>query len=196
MSSAEQVTVHPVGLSDGRVRVIIESITPSVDGGRFPVKRTVGDSVVVEADCFADGHDVVACALLWRRGDGGAWRNTALQSRGNDRWRASFAVDALGSWQYTVCAWVVPYLSWRHDFARRVDAEDLRIEALSGAKLIEETAARAASAGDAELLRSWARELAAAAEAGADIEALKRRGMDQARSAIAQRHPDLRHALT
>ncbi len=54
---------------DGRARVVIEDVAPAVDGGRFAVKRVVGDEVVVEADCFADGHDVVACvaALAARR---------------------------------------------------------------------------------------------------------------------------------
>ena len=52
---------------DGRVRAVVETITPSVDGGRFAAKRVVGDRVVVEADCFADGHDVIAVRLKWRR---------------------------------------------------------------------------------------------------------------------------------
>ena len=52
--------VKPIGLTDGRVRVVIESIQPAVDGGRFPIKRVKGDEVVVEADCFADGLVVVA----------------------------------------------------------------------------------------------------------------------------------------
>ena len=52
---------------------------------------------------------------------------------GNDRWRAAFVVDALGPWEYTVRAWVDPFLSWRSDFARRVDADDLRLAALGGA---------------------------------------------------------------
>ncbi len=33
---------------------------------------------------------------------------------------------AVGRWQYTVCAWVDPFLSWRHDFERRVDVDDLK----------------------------------------------------------------------
>jgi starch synthase (maltosyl-transferring) len=192
--SAETVT--PLGITDGRVRVVIERVTPSLDGGRFPIKRIVGDSVQVEADCFADGHDVVACALLWRRADAAPWRNTLMQPASQDRWRATFPVDAVGRWQYTVCAWVDPFLSWRHDFARRVDLDDLRIAARSGAMLIEEAAQRTERGADAELLRAWARELEQAALGGAGVDELSRIGMDEARSAIAQRQPDLRHALT
>ncbi len=202
MAAGAEVT--PIVVSDGRVRVVIESVTPCVDGGRFPVKRVVGDTLVVEADCFADGHDVVACHLLWRRAGNASWTATTMAPLGNDRWRASCVVDAVGAWQYTVRAWVDPFLSWRHDFARRIDADDLRIAALSGAALIEQAAERAEKAGEGELLRAWSRELAQAAKNAAkdaakdaaSPEALKRVGLDEARAAIATRHPDLRHALT
>jgi starch synthase (maltosyl-transferring) len=213
-SSSPTPAIRPIGLEDGRVRVVIEGVTPAVDDGRFAIKRVVGDTVVVEADCFADGHDLVACALLWRIQGAEQWQRRPMEPLGNDRWRGSFEVDALGSWQYTVCAWVDPFLSWRSDFARRVDAEDVRIAALSGASLIAEAAERArrAKAGaDAKLLKAWAAELAAAAgdatagaetgaETGADVgtplATLQALGLDEARSEAAQRHPDLRHAHT
>ena len=188
--------VHPIALTDGRVRVVIENIQPAVDGGRFPVKRITGDEVVVEADCFADGHDVVACMLKWRSA-GSAWKSTPMQPLANDRWRASFVVAALGTWEYAVCAWVDPFQSWRHDFARRVDLDDVRIAAASGAGLIEACAGRSDRAADAELLRAWSRELAQlAADPQADVDALKRVGDDEARAAVARRYPDLRHAFT
>ena len=142
-----EVSVLPVALADGRMRAVVENISPSVDGGRFPIKRVVGDVVEVSADCFADGHDVVACALMWRRPGETNWRNAPMAPLGNDRWRAGFRVDVVGAWQYTVCAWVDPFLSWRHDFARRVDAQDVRGAARTGAMLLEEAASRASQAG-------------------------------------------------
>ena len=187
--------VEPVALRDGRVRVVIEQIQPCVDGGRFPAKRVVGDSVCVEADCFADGHDVVACAVQWRRSPDDAWQSAPMVGLGNDRWRATFAVDAAGSWQYAVCAWVDPFLSWRHDFERRIDADDLRAAARSGAALID-AAARRARGSDARLLKAWSRELLAALDQSADANALKALGLDAARGAVAERHPDLSHAHT
>ena len=66
-------------------RVIIEGVTPQVDEGRFPVKRTPGEDVVVEADAFADGHDVLAAVVLWRRCGDEAWNETPLIPLGNDR---------------------------------------------------------------------------------------------------------------
>ena len=187
--------VTPIAVPDGRVRIIIESVTPSVDGGRFPAKRIIGDAVRVEADCFADGHDVVAAQLLWRQASDPGWTTTPMSALGNDRWRASFTVDAIGDWEYTVRAWVDPFLSWRHDFARRVDAEDVRIAALSGATLIEQAAGRATASGEAELLSAWSRELFHAAKAATPLVALKALGLDEARAPVAMRYPDLTHAL-
>src|SRR5512134_960179 len=146
--------------SDGRMRAVIENVAPCVDGGRFAVKRVVGDRVVVEADCFADGHDVLAARVLWRAEAERDWHEAPMTPIGNDRWRGSFDVDRLGRYVYTATAWVDPFLSWRHDFARREDAEDLRIAALAGADLVAAAAARAPQAERARLA-SWADRLRA-----------------------------------
>ncbi len=50
-------------------RVVIEAIAPQVDGGRYPVKRTPGDPMIVEADIFTDGHDQLRALLRWREVD-------------------------------------------------------------------------------------------------------------------------------
>ena len=57
-------TPHTPDSLDGRARIVIEGVQPEVDCGLFPIKRTVGEKVVVEADIFADGHDVLDCRLL------------------------------------------------------------------------------------------------------------------------------------
>ena len=191
-----EFSVVPIELGDGRVRAVIENVQPAVDAGRFPVKRIVGDALVVEADCFADGHDVVAAVLKWRRRGAAEWRSAPMAPLVNDRWRASFVVDTLGTWEYTVRAWVDPFQSWLHDFARRVDADDVRIAASTGALLIEQAAERAGRDGDAELLRSWARELGRVAKDSAtEADVVKHIGNDEPRAAIARRYPDLTHAV-
>ena len=53
-------------------------------------------------------------------------------------------------------AWVDHFLSWRHDFARRVDAEDMRVAALVGAELIDAAARARAAATTASGCRRWA----------------------------------------
>ncbi len=187
--SEPRASPEPQG--DGRVRAVVESISPSVDGGRFAAKRVVGDKVEVEADCFADGHDVLAARLLWRPDSERAWREAPMTPIGNDRWRGSFVVGTAGRYRYTVTAWVDAFLSWRHDFARRVDPEDIRVAALVGAELVEQAAARAADADRAPLA-----ETAKLLRRAEDPEALRRAGLDEALAALAGRYPDRRFAFT
>jgi starch synthase (maltosyl-transferring) len=87
-------------------RVVVECVTPEVDEGRFAVKRTVGEEVAVEADVFADGHDAVSAALLWRRTGGDEWHETRMAALGNDRWRASFTCAEHTDYEYTVEGWI------------------------------------------------------------------------------------------
>src|SRR3954470_3437173 len=74
-------------------RVIVEAVTPQVDEGRYPAKRTVGEDVVVEADVYADGHDAIAAVLLWRVQGERTWREAPMAPLGNDRFRGSFPAE-------------------------------------------------------------------------------------------------------
>jgi starch synthase (maltosyl-transferring) len=143
---------------------VIENVEPNVDGGRYPVKRVVGDEVTVEADCFCDGHDVLRVLLLHRPAGAPAWQESPMQALANDRWRGSFPVDKLGRYEYTVCAWVDPFLSWRRDLERRVDAADIREALATGAQIVRSAAQRANGAGQRRL-STFSRELAAATDA-------------------------------
>jgi len=87
-------------------RVVIENVTPQIDGGRFPAKRTVGETVVVEADAFADGHDLLSVVLLWRRRGTKKWNETVMAPLGNDRWRSAFTVSEYRDYEFTVEAWI------------------------------------------------------------------------------------------
>ena len=80
----------------GLRRVIIEGISPEVDGGRFAAKRCIGDLVRIEADIFTDGHDSVAGALLYRFQNTSEWNEARFEAINNDRWWASFRVTELG----------------------------------------------------------------------------------------------------
>src|SRR5947207_9937858 len=107
----------------------------------------------------------------------------------NDRWRAEFVLGAPGRYRYTILAWVDAFLSWHHEFMRRVEAEDVRIAAQVGASLIDETAARAEPA-DRTSLGKWAARLRTESDA-ARLHALAE---DESLAALAARYPDLRHA--
>jgi starch synthase (maltosyl-transferring) len=143
---------------EGRYRVVIENLTPSIDDGRFPIKRTPGELVVVEADAFADGHDVVAVVLRHRRaGEHEPWHESAMNALTNDRWRGSFVVEATGGYEYRVDAWVDHFASWSHGLERWLSAkQDVSSELLEGAAMLRAAAARATSEHEQRLLVSVA----------------------------------------
>ncbi len=114
-----------------RKRVIIEGVTPEIDGGLFPVKRTVGDRLRVEADIVADGHEVLAAELLYRRAAEPDWQAVPMQSLVNDRWRGEFTVTELGRYQYTLQAWIDRFRTWQRDLQKKAEAgQDVAVELL------------------------------------------------------------------
>src|SRR5512133_1567423 len=83
-------------------RVVVENVQPQIDCGRFPIKRSLGETVYVTADIHADGHDVLAAALLYRRAGDSDWREVAMDFVENDQWAAAFVVERLGRYEYTI----------------------------------------------------------------------------------------------
>src|SRR4051812_46904301 len=116
---AAEVDTQPESMPS---RAVILAVRPEVDGGRFPVKRTVGETVEIEADFVADGHDLLRGVLLHRPPGDTQWHEVELVAAGNDTWRASFVATALGRHLYTVIAWVDEFASWRHGLDRKVKA--------------------------------------------------------------------------
>jgi starch synthase (maltosyl-transferring) len=145
--------------------VVIENLHPIIDGGRYPIKRIVGEDLVVEADIFKDGHDVVAAVLKWRVLGKRAWRETPMTFVDNDRWRGVCTLYDETIHEYTVEAWTDTFRSWQHEFAKKFEAgiSDLRSEALEGAALVEAAAARARDRADAARLREFSEQIAAGA---------------------------------
>jgi starch synthase (maltosyl-transferring) len=140
-------------------RVVIEDLRPQIDCGRFPIKRVIGDTVRVEADVFADGHDVIVCQLLHRHAEESAWQHTLMHALGNDRWQAEFTVARLGRYRYTITAWADAFLSWRGSLAKRREAgQDLGLAFRSGAQILREHAVHAKGA-DKEALLAYAAKL-------------------------------------
>jgi starch synthase (maltosyl-transferring) len=135
----------------GRRRAVISGVQPEIDAGRFPAKRTVGETVVVEADVFCDGHDEPSCALLWRYKADSDWQSTPMAPIGQDRWRGQFEVDTLGFYRFTVLGWVDHFKTWRHDLQKRVAADqELGVDLRIGAEMIGAAAERAEAAGNAD----------------------------------------------
>jgi len=146
---------------EGTKRIVIEGVNPEIDSGRFPIKRIIGDQVVVEADIFADGHDVLSAALLYRKEGDRNWIEVPMELLVNDRWRGSFAVTELGHYRYTLIAWVDRFKTWQKDMVKKVEAkQDVSVDFLVGAQLIEEASQRAGKR-DAGSMRKWAESLRA-----------------------------------
>lgn len=124
-------------------RVVIERVEPEVDGGRFAIKRTVGDEVRVRADIYADGHDLLGAVLLCRRAGESAWTEVPMRLVNNDRWEGKFRVEALGRYVYTIVAWVDAFRTWSADLQKRVDAgQDISVDVLIGAEMARAAADR------------------------------------------------------
>ncbi len=129
-------------MKEGRKRVIISGVNPEIDGGLFPIKRTVGEKVVVEADIFTDGHDLLSCVLLFRKEDDRNWEVVPMEPLVNDRWRGSFLVTEMGRYRYTLKAWVDRFKTWRRDLKKKVDAgQDVSVDLQIGVQFIEEAVA-------------------------------------------------------
>jgi starch synthase (maltosyl-transferring) len=140
-------------------RVVIRGVAPELESGRFPIKRVVGESVTVEADIFADGHDSIAAVVRYRHEDDEAWSEIPMDPLGNDHWQAEFPVEILGQYIYTVSAWIDSFQTWYKDFLKRVAAaQDVTVDLQIGANLINAAAERAAG-DDAEKLQRLASKL-------------------------------------
>ncbi|WP_396194923.1 alpha-1,4-glucan--maltose-1-phosphate maltosyltransferase [Flavobacterium sp.] len=121
-----------------QTRIIIENVTPQLDGGAFYVKRIVGQSVVVKANVFADGHDVVAASVKFKHESTKKWQEVRMIELGNDEWQAEFIVDTQGHFSYFVEAWVDYALNWQHGTERKIqDNQYVKSELLEGAEYCE-----------------------------------------------------------
>jgi starch synthase (maltosyl-transferring) len=130
--------------TQGTIRPVIEAVRPQVDGGRYPAKAATGDVVTVEADAFADGHDLLACEVRHRHTTDNRWLSVTMVPIGNDRWRGTFAVADLGRHRFAVHAWIDRFGTWCRDLRARMDAaQDPSADLLVGADLLRRTARRA-----------------------------------------------------
>lgn len=125
-------------------RVIIESIEPEIDGGKFPAKAILGDKAMVEADIFIDGNELIHAELLHRKKGEKSWLRAEMIPLVNDRWRAGFLVDKLGKYEFSFEAWIDHFQTWLRDFIKKIDAGiDIEADILVCAQMIKEAAEQA-----------------------------------------------------
>jgi starch synthase (maltosyl-transferring) len=136
-SSLQAWDISPADPTGPRFR--IEDIYPCVEGGRYPVKRIVGEAVDVWADIFREGHDVIAAALLWKREHGSDWQRQPMALHGNDRWHGSFTPLEPGWYLFAIEAWTDQFATWAREFRLKQEAgQDVSLEAREGAQLVSE----------------------------------------------------------
>ena len=126
-------------------RIIIEDVHPQIDGGRFAVRRAMGEAVHVKAAIFVDGHDRLAAELLYRMKDRQNWLTRPMALLGNDLWHSTFRVMEMAAYQYTVHAWIDRFGTWVDSVQKKYAAgHPLSLEMMEGAEIIEAAAQRAA----------------------------------------------------
>jgi starch synthase (maltosyl-transferring) len=139
-------------------RIVIQYPQPTIDVGRYAVKRCVGDTVRVSADIFRDGHDLMRAAVRYRRrgrGRNNGWREAPLRRIDAQvdgvRWAGEFELDAIGDWEYEIHAWVDRFGTWRDELRRKLGAgqTDLAGELSEGRLLLEQVSELVATQGDA-----------------------------------------------
>jgi len=189
--------------AEGRKRVVIEHIEPQVDCGRVPARRFLGDRVAVSAAIFADGHDHVAARLLYKHQGDPGWRSIPMTALSNDLWSASFPVDRLGPWSFTIQAWVDHFDTWCADLKKRLAAQpdpaspdpvqrdlppqDIPLALTIGALLLDQIATRA-NAPDFQQLKTIAASLRRLAGKNS---ALYEYPLSPQEEALAASYPDL-----
>jgi starch synthase (maltosyl-transferring) len=166
--------------------IIIENVAPELDGGRYPIKREVGDRLEVSADVFKEGHDVLGVMLLHRKAGDPDWHETSMRHGDNDRWLGSFDLIENTRYHYTVAAFMEGFASWRQEVEKKQQsASDLRSELLEGQALVRTAAARATGDDRARLsaaLERW--------RASADQQDLLNIALSQDLARLVQRHEE------
>lgn len=132
--------------------IVIERVQPEIDGGRWPIKREVGDRLEVSADIFKEGHDALACVLRYRLLTEDLWQEVPMEPIGNDRWVGRFDVNQNARYRYSIGAFVNLFESWLMEVTTKHEAgERIESELLEGRTLVEATALRAQGEGKTRL---------------------------------------------
>lgn len=130
-------------------RIAIESVTPSLDQGRFAAKVVVDEPAVIQATIFADGHDVLAAAVCWYDDEGQQQREPMhpVKPLGLDVWEGSFTPRRVGRHSFIIEAWWDVYATYRYELSKKYQAGvSTRLELEEGRQLIERAAERSEEA--------------------------------------------------
>src|SRR5207342_162996 len=146
-------------------RIPVHNVSPVIEGGAYPAKAAVGESIPIRATVFREGHDAVNASVVLTDPNG----NERLEPMhpttpaGFDWWAASVVLETEGPWTFRVEGWSDPWETWVHNAEIKIPAGiDVALVCTDGQALFEASADDAKAAGDtqsAALLRSSARSL-------------------------------------
>ena len=106
MSKQKPKALITEGLRFGRFP--ITAVQPAVEGGKFPAKAVVGETLVVGATAFREGHDRlgVSAVLLDPRGKERQRVRLAPprgpRGQGTDRWEGLLTPSGTGNWSFVI----------------------------------------------------------------------------------------------
>ncbi|MDJ0646721.1 MAG: alpha-1,4-glucan--maltose-1-phosphate maltosyltransferase [Flavobacteriaceae bacterium] len=119
-------------------RVVIDHVSPQINGGDFFIKRIVNQIVHIDAHVLVDGHDVIAASVLYKHEKDRKWSEVRMQPTLNDEWHTSFMVEKQGFYTYLVEGWVDHALNWQHGIERKIeDNQKVISELLEGAEYLK-----------------------------------------------------------
>jgi len=167
--------------------IIIEGITPLVDGGRYRAKGIAGEPCVVEADIFRDGHALLRAAIKWRRKDDEAFHEEPMAPLENDRWRGEFVPPDNARYVFTIEAWTDLFASWLADFAKKAGAgRDVASDILEGIAILDPIA-RKANGADRELLTASIEALRHTEDPAAALAVVSKAELGEAAARLGER---------
>ena len=146
-------------------RIPVVKVSPVIEGGAYPAKAAVGESIPVRAQVFREGHDAVNASVVLTDPEGNErllpmHRTTPL---GFDWWTASVQCETEGSWTFRVEGWSDPWETWVHNAEIKIPAGiDVALVCAEGKNLFTAAADRAKEDGStqtAALLRGAATSL-------------------------------------
>jgi len=117
--------------------IVIQDVHPMIDGGKYSVKRIVGDVLKVDAEVFTTGEKAVCVDLLVKPPSSEVWLRIPMKQVCEDRYVGNYTLLELGSTLYTLEAWVDEYQTWSKGFERWLSSgEDISVDLEDGLNIL------------------------------------------------------------
>jgi starch synthase (maltosyl-transferring) len=99
----------------------------------------VGESIVVYADIYADGHDQLLANLLFRKEGEQKWQKNSMEFLVNDLWQGAFSVNQPGIYEYTLEAMIDHLSTWWKDIQKKaLVGNNIIVDIKSGLSILAE----------------------------------------------------------